>query len=251
MQLQMTAPLDIGLEQADPTLALGQEDMFDLGDAEKGLQRKGGISTLIGGDGDFLESDDGTGDGDEEIDVADVEDRERRMALLEAEMDGLYDAYQERMRERDAKFRVKESRQINIERDEWHGIQEKHSDDEDEDEDGGWDKMDEAKERAGEDTCDSDDSDDAEVIPDRKRRRAEPDASPSSKRLRLVKTLDDPKSITAGRAAQMWFSQGVFAGIDDLDTIEDDEVKEGLDMDGVEAWHDQVGHLSKFRHWLI
>ena len=40
MQLQMTAPIDIGLEQQDAALASGQDDFFDLQGAEKGMKKK-------------------------------------------------------------------------------------------------------------------------------------------------------------------------------------------------------------------
>ena len=48
MQLQMTAPLDIGLEHTDSALQTGHdEDMFDLGDTTKALAKKGGLSRLL------------------------------------------------------------------------------------------------------------------------------------------------------------------------------------------------------------
>ncbi len=136
MQLKMTAPLDIGLEQTDAALGHGQEDMFDLGDASNGLRRKGGLNRLI--DESDVESDDedeaagfdDESDGGDEI-LDEDEERERKVAGLEDELDGLYDSYQERLKERDAKYRVKEARRKNKEREEWHGIQPQGSDDED------------------------------------------------------------------------------------------------------------------------
>ena len=48
------------------------------------------------------------------------EEKERKIAELENELDGLYDSYQERLKERDAKYRVKEARRKDKEREEWH-----------------------------------------------------------------------------------------------------------------------------------
>ncbi|KII93549.1 hypothetical protein PLICRDRAFT_26721 [Plicaturopsis crispa FD-325 SS-3] len=257
MQLQMTAPLDIGLEQTDPTLGLGQEDVFDLGGAERGLRKKGGVAQLVDEDGDInLESDDDA-DGGEETDdeiLDSEEERERKTAALEAEMDGLYDQYQGRLRERDAKFKVKESRKNNAEREEWNGIQEKDSDEEEEEndsdgEEGGWDKVEQAKENAGADSSsdDSDSDEDAPPVTGQKRRRGDPVEAPAAgpKRARLLTKLEEPKTVAqASRAAQVWFSQDVFAGIDGLDDIEDDEDvsmdgPEDEDEEDEEAWHDE------------
>src|SRR5882762_2555385 len=48
MQLQMTAPMDIGMEQHDASLGFGQDDVFDLTGAEKGMRKKGGVTKLVG-----------------------------------------------------------------------------------------------------------------------------------------------------------------------------------------------------------
>ena len=58
MQLQMTAPLDIGLEQTDATLGLGQDDMFDLGRTD-GPKTNNNATFAMDDDGDaVLESSD-------------------------------------------------------------------------------------------------------------------------------------------------------------------------------------------------
>jgi len=46
MQLHMTAPLEIGLEQTDAGLRHGQEDVFDLEYAERASRRTGYPKTL-------------------------------------------------------------------------------------------------------------------------------------------------------------------------------------------------------------
>jgi AdoMet-dependent rRNA methyltransferase SPB1 len=50
MQLQMTAPMDIGMEQHDASLGYGQDDVFDLTGAERGMKKKGGVANFTGTD---------------------------------------------------------------------------------------------------------------------------------------------------------------------------------------------------------
>ncbi|KAF7967184.1 hypothetical protein HWV62_35612 [Athelia sp. TMB] len=246
MQLQMTAPMDIGMEQHDASLGFGQEDIFDLTGAERGMSRRGGVAVLTrneempeseGSDEEETEEED-----DEMLDSE--EERERKVAGLEAELDGMYDVYTTRMRERDAKYKVTEARKKSGQLEEWHGVQTKGSDDEDSDEEeGGWDKMEEAKKRADEDDSSSDDSDEDEDIPlptGQKRRKPEA-AAPPPKRTKLLTRLDEPKSVAqASQAAQVWFSQDVFAGMDDLEDTDEDE-DEDVSMDDAEedGWEDE------------
>ncbi|KAJ7783899.1 Spb1 C-terminal domain-containing protein [Mycena maculata] len=242
MQLQMTAPLDIGMEQHDASLG-GQEDFFDLGGAETGLRKRGGVSALVDADaiGGFDDSDEEDG-GDESESVLDSdEERERKVDGLEAEMDGLYEAYRDRMRERDAKFKVKESRQKNAEREEWQGIKEPIDVDSDsEEEEGGWDKMEVAKERSGDTSSDDSDSEEEEEEEEepttRKRQRLEPGPTKPSKRAKLVTDLKEPKSQSASsQAAKVWFSQDVFAGMDDSLAVGDDESDADMSVDDEDA----------------
>jgi AdoMet-dependent rRNA methyltransferase SPB1 len=252
MQLQMTAPMDIGMEQHDASLGFGQDDVFDLTGAEKGMRKKGGAANLVDGGYEMPESDesgveDGIEDEDEEMLDSD-EEREWKIAGLEAELDGMYDIYQERMKERDAKFKVKEARKKSGQLEEWNGIKEKDTDDEDSDsEEGGWEQMEAAKEKAGADSS-SDESDEEDIVEapglGQKRRRNEPPAL-SSKRVKLLTKLEKPQTAAqTSRAAQVWFSQDVFAGIDELRDVEDD-ADEDVPMDGQadneeDGWQDEV-----------
>jgi AdoMet-dependent rRNA methyltransferase SPB1 len=225
MQLQMTTPLDIGLEQQDATLALGQDDVFDITRAENAL-RNGQIND----DDDAMDESD---DEEMEEDASEInavldsdQERERKVMGLEAELDGLYDAYQDRLRERDAKYKVMEARRKNAEREEWHGIQEKQDDDDSSV--GGWD------EKAGSDLSDDSESDDepeVSVAGGKKRPHIEDHTSHSSKRPRLVTKLEEPK-LPVSKAAQVWFSQDVFTGIDNgEDGFEDDSDDENMSID--------------------
>ncbi|KAF8898634.1 Spb1 C-terminal domain-containing protein [Infundibulicybe gibba] len=224
MQLQMTAPLDIGMEQQDASLGLGQDDMFDLGGTEKAFWKQGGISRLVDDDGDTDisdESDEEEGDGvGSSMELDEEEEREKKMQGLEAELDGLYESYQDRLRKRDAKFKVRESREKNAEREEWHGIQEA-SGDEESDVEGGWDKMQEAKHDIGDASSDesSDESDeDGPPLAGRKRSNPSRPNANESKRMRLMTTLEEPKTkASISKNAQLWFSQNVFSGVEDLE----------------------------------
>ncbi|KAK7694886.1 hypothetical protein QCA50_002074 [Cerrena zonata] len=215
MQLQMTAPMDIGMDRTDAALQTGlDEDMFDLGDTTKALARKGGISRLLDADDDDSSDEDIAEDDDEEQDVLDSEEeRERKVAELEDELDGLYDAYQERMTDKDAKFKAKQARK-GQEAENWHGLRRNQdSDDEEEDdEEGGWDTVQKAKTRNDDSSSDESDSDNDDASPatTKKRRRVTfDDDTKSTKKARLQKSA----SSSAGpapelsRSAQVWFSQ--------------------------------------------
>lgn len=245
MQLRMVAPLDIGLEQTDASLGFGQEDVFDLGDAERGLRRKGGVSRLVRNAMDEDEDSDeeaAAGPEDEDDALDSEEERECKVKGLEDELDGMYDAYRSHLAERDAKFKVKEQRKKNKERDEeWGGVKERGSDDDESDDDsggeGGWDQVASAKARAGESSSDDDsqsEDEEAEAAP-RKKRRLEDGTGVTSRSVGLIKSLEAPKLADAStRAAQRWFSQDVFAGMPNLDEIEEEE-EEGSEEDSDEG----------------
>jgi AdoMet-dependent rRNA methyltransferase SPB1 len=116
-------------------------------------------------------------DEDEEMLDSD-EERERKVAGLEAELDGMYDMYQERMKERDAKFKVTEERRKHGQLEEWHGIQEKDSDEEDSDRGGRRMGQDGGSEGESWRDSSSDESDERMTTkhtgPEQKRRRNEP-----------------------------------------------------------------------------
>lgn len=250
MQLQMTAPLDIGMEQTDAALSLGQEDVFDLDNAAKALKRRGGAARLAEADDGESDEEEADAEADDDIVLDSDEDEERKVADLEAQLDGLYDAYRDHLRERDAKYKVKEARKNAKHREEWGGIEPKASDDESDqesDEEGGYDKFEQAKARAGEDSSsdddwsdeDEDEGEDEEAetarVPAKKRRKAgdAPDEAPSRKKARLAEP-PAPAPGPLSRAAQVWFSQDCFAGADvDVSDGEDEEAESGEDEDAV------------------
>ncbi|KAF9504926.1 hypothetical protein BS47DRAFT_1374347 [Hydnum rufescens UP504] len=265
MQLSMTTPMDIGQEFADSQLNGG--DIFDLGEAEKR-----GMRNAMEGEVDSDSDDDKPQapalDADDE--VLDSEDeRERKLRQLEGTLDGMYENYRERMSERDAKWKARQARLQDKKNDAWAGIRkpdDENSDDSDaggsdareivrraipdgDGSEGGWDVVQKAKARAGEDdsSSDADSSDedrgddepfDEEELPSVKRRKTA-DGSAA-----LVTPLEDPKNkVQPSKAAQVWFSQDVFKGVDDLDHIEDDEDGSSGSETGSEEQDEEKGSL--------
>jgi len=257
MQLQMTAPLDIGMEQQDAMLGVGQDDMFDLGKTEEDLGNKHGTAALLmDDDGDAIigSSEDGATETeyDEPLDSEDEE--ETKLLGLEAELDNLYEAYQDRLRERDAKFKVKEARRKNAELDEWNGIKAKDIDDDDSDDEevGGWDKIQEAKlndQNLSDDSSDESVDEEAQV-PKRKRTPSETSGLPNKKRPRLVSKLKPATaSATTSAAARVWFTQDIFSGLDGLNKHSDSDF-EDLDEDNEESEYSE-GVQVRFQYKII
>lgn len=237
MQLQMTAPLDIGLEQSDAALG-GQGDIFDLGLAEKTAGKKGSVAKLVG------ELDEGSDDSDEEadgsaMDEVDGKDEEARIAGLENELDGLYVAYKERLTERDSKAKAREARK-NKDRDEWAGFGEKDSDEgSDGESEGGWDVIQRAKNAV--DVGDSSDGDSDEGEDEQSeneskkrgtKRKLAKASSPPAKKKKLISNLAE--TIGTSTKTKLWFDQDIFKGAE-IEDIEDDE----------EEWEDSESEPDK------
>jgi AdoMet-dependent rRNA methyltransferase SPB1 len=222
----MTAPLDIGLEQHDASLSLGQEDLFDLGGAEQGLSRRGGLKKFTSNQESGLDGEhEGLGDdGDEDVEY----DPAAKLAAMELELDGMYDAYQGRLRERDAKFKVSESRKRNAEREEWVGIQGNTENNASDEEPGGWEEMERAKRDVDESSSDDSDDDD-DIRPNPQKRPRDAEVLPGAKRPRLVSNLDGMQP-PSSQNAKVWFSQDVFGQIDqDLSNLTDDDSDDDSD----------------------
>ncbi len=228
--------MDIGMEQNDDALR-GQDDIFELDDAEKALRGK-----RSGAGYDDDSEDDSEEEADEDNEVLDEdEERERKVAELEAELDGLYDAYQEHLRERDAKWKVKEARRKSKAHEEWNGIGKGGDDAESDKEEGGYEKIQRKKARLGEDSSDEETSDEeseeeeeeADEPAAGKKRRADGPAESGSKtkKARVASKVQEPKvAAPLSRSAELWFKQGLFADVDaeieDDDEEEEEEVSE-------------------------
>lgn len=224
MQLQMTAPLDIGMEFADDAL---KGDVFDLTQAD-------GKAVANESDSDSESEsalDEVHGDKDEDLGS---EDGEHKVSGLENDLDGMYERYRERLAERDLKFKAKEARRKDQSREEWGGIK---KDDEDEDgssesEEGGWDVAQAAKNRVEDDSSSDSDSDEGGEAPAAKKRRTEVGA-------KLITKLEGPKQQgAASKAAQVWFSQDLFKGVADED-IQSEGESEVSEEDASEGSNDE------------
>ncbi|KAI0257611.1 Spb1 C-terminal domain-containing protein [Lactifluus subvellereus] len=241
MQLQMTAPLDIGMEQTDAVLGYGQEDMFDLEHAERASSRKG-FPDSTDTDEDDKEPDENKEDSSLDDEVLDIdEEQNNRVQTLEDDLDGLYETYRERLAERDAKFRVREARRSDKRREEWSGIGgDEDRDDTDEGSEGaGWDEMERRKARSDDSESSSTDEEDGASSPLLSKRKRPGQQETSRKKARLLTSLEEPQTASQmSRKTDVWFSQGVFKGLDHVSEDEgasllsqDDEVSEDSDSE--------------------
>ncbi|KAJ9654350.1 AdoMet-dependent rRNA methyltransferase spb1 [Neophaeococcomyces mojaviensis] len=110
MQMHMTAPFDIGLEQNGPA---GEGAIFDLGTTE----RLGGPARVTKGRmEDASEESESESDEEEEEDSDDDGDR------LDRQLDSMYQSYQQQREEADAKQRAKRARREKEKDDGWEGL---------------------------------------------------------------------------------------------------------------------------------
>lgn len=111
MQLNMTAPMDIGMEQQGP---MGEDAMFQLkAIEEEALSR---ISK-----GKMVKVNDEQPKKDPADDIASEDESDEEEDRLERELDGMYDAFRERKSASDAKYRAKRARKEHDD-DEWEGV---------------------------------------------------------------------------------------------------------------------------------
>ncbi|WWC90035.1 AdoMet-dependent rRNA methyltransferase SPB1 [Kwoniella dendrophila CBS 6074] len=254
LQLNMTAPED--LDHNDLALK-GEEEIFDLEEGELEAKRQGKSTKKSLGDivkdadgMDLSESESESEGNDEDDEILDSdEERERKTAMLEGELDGLYETYKERMQERDTKWKVKNERNKDKNFDAWHGIKEnKDSDDEGgekgeddesdvESEEGGWDLVQGKKAIDVDSDSDSDsDEDETEQVekaikPKKVKKSADFDGLTSQAKPRkntaLVTSLQETeKRAQMSRQAQLWFDQSVFKGMPDLAALDGDDEDE-------------------------
>lgn len=210
MQLNMMAPMDIGMEQQGPQ---GRDALFGLKTVDKSNAAakiaKGKMALLSEAEAK-KDRDSGLGSsGDTDDDSDEEEDR------LERELDGLYDQYQERKSAADAKFRAKKARQEHRE-DEWEGVsgdEQPSSDDEELDEDS------------------SDESDD------------DADSGPSKKMLTDLDNTPDPAGGLSKRAKN-FFNNGMFDGILDPEAEEEEEEDEAMADAGADGEDDSDAELN-------
>lgn len=190
MQLHMTAPTEIGLEQAGPN---GDGSMFAL----KAIDKSGTVDKIAKGKMAILTEADNRKDHDSGFGSGETdEESDPEQDQLDRELDSMYEQYQERKSDMDAKYRAKKARKEH-EDGEWEGFSEDGNDSDDDD------KLEEDS---------SDDSSDDEM---------------PSKRL-LLTDLDGSEKKAGGlskRAAQ-FFDQDIFKDIGGVQEEESDEEME-------------------------
>jgi AdoMet-dependent rRNA methyltransferase SPB1 len=210
MQMNMTAPMDIGMEQEGPR---GPDSMFRLKsiDQTEALRRisKGKMAILTEAE-TKKDLDSGIGSSGETDDESDEEaDR------LERELDNMYDRYKERKAEADAKYRAKKARQEHDD-EEWEGVSASEKGDSDDEE-----MLEE----------DSDEDSDAEERGD----TGKP----------LLRDLDNTPQDTDGlsKRARGFFNQDIFRSIPGLLDVPEDE-EEGEEEEAAAGGEDGEPEIS-------
>ncbi|CZR57371.1 probable SPB1-required for ribosome synthesis, putative methylase [Phialocephala subalpina] len=212
MQLHMTAPTEIGLEQAGPN---GEGSMFGLKTLDKSGAvdkiAKGKMAILTEADRKAQDSGFASGESDEEDD--DEEDR------LDRELDSMYEQYQEHKSTADAKFRAKKARK--------------------EHEDGEWEGFSAEENVSDSDGLEEDSSDESEAGDAHSKRSLLTDLSSNDKKSR---------SGLSQRAAR-FFDQDLFKDIGGLPEESEPEEEEGeediaADLDQLEAMREEEAEDS-------
>ncbi|KAL4821292.1 AdoMet-dependent rRNA methyltransferase spb1 [Aspergillus spinulosporus] len=129
MQMHMTTPMDIGMEQLGPG---GEDATFSLKRAEKA-----GAAAAMASGKELAVIESESEESESEMEYDDSDDEGDR---LERELDSLYEQYQERKEDKDSKLRAKKARK-DYEAEEWEGFS-------DSDKEGSDDEEDEAESKA-------------------------------------------------------------------------------------------------------
>ncbi|RVD80732.1 uncharacterized protein DFL_008625 [Arthrobotrys flagrans] len=206
LQMHMTAPMELGLEQqAGPG---DDQTMFKLKtvDAAGGLREvvKGKMNMVV--DEDEAKARAAAAQKEEESEDEESDDAED---ALEDELDRMYEQYVEKKAERDDKFKAKRARKQGND-DEWEGIDENKKDDVTSDED-----------VVAEEDDDDDSSEDEDDEPEQ----------------RLVTSLDSEPATTSGlsKKAALFFDQDIFKEFGDIEEgASEGESEEEVDDDGEE-----------------
>jgi AdoMet-dependent rRNA methyltransferase SPB1 len=197
MQLHMTAPTEIGLEQEGPN---GEGSMFKL----KSVDKSGAIDRIAKGKMALLSAADSARDYDSGIGMSGETDDESdpEEDKLEGNLDDMYEQYQTRKSETDAKFRAKKARK--------------------EHEDGDWEGFSADGHGSGkdEDSLDEESSEDESS-----------EEKPITSRRSLLTDLvrDEKSSDGLSRKAAQFFDQDIFKNIEGL--VEEESVHDSDEED--------------------
>ncbi|KAJ2896697.1 AdoMet-dependent rRNA methyltransferase [Zalerion maritima] len=208
MQLNMAAPMDIGMEQSGPT---GRDAMFALKAVEKA-----GVNRISKGKMGMINSNEAAKEPtvaigtEDEISDEDGDD-------LERQLDGMYDDYRERKAAADAKYRAKKARTEH--HDEWEGVS--------------GDEKDEEKYSDSEELSEDSDS------------GSEGDEGPGQLLTDLDDTKESEDGLS--KKATSFFSRDIFQGIEGLDEeMEDtDEAEETPELENDDIEMEEVDEVDE------
>ncbi|KAH8801573.1 AdoMet-dependent rRNA methyltransferase-like protein spb1 [Xylogone sp. PMI_703] len=197
MQLHMTAPMEIGQEQAGPN---GDNSMFAL----KSIDKAGVANKIAKGKMAILTEKDARADHDSGLGSSAENDEETddEADRLDRDLDSMYEQYQERKSATDAKYRAKKARKEHDDG-EWEGFSNSEGEEQSDDD-----------EELEEDSSDEEDDDD--------------ETSPKKPLLTELHNTGKGKGGLSKRASQ-FFDQDIFKDIGALD--EQDEEEEDEDED--------------------
>ncbi|KAI7768780.1 hypothetical protein LZL87_000327 [Fusarium oxysporum] len=191
MQLNMSTPFDIGLEESGP---IGEGAMFSLKKVDKtdAMRRLNRGKMVVPTQAPQKEADSGLGSSGETDDESDAEEDR-----LERELESMYDQYKERKAEVDAKYRAKKARK-NFGDDEWDGLSGEEADEKDE------------SSELEEDDSSSDE-----------------DEAPTEG---LIRDLDSSKGANGlSKRATAFFNQDIFSGISGILPEQEDAAEDSAD----------------------
>lgn len=204
MQLNMTAPMDIGMEERGP---MGEDAMFQL----KAVDKAGALGRISKGKMVKLSEQDARKDRDSGLGTSpdSDEDSDEEEDRLERELDGMYDAYKERKAATDAKYRAKRSKKEHDD-DEWEGV-----------------SADEKEASDEESELDEDSDEDSD---------AEDDGTPGKKTLLTDLEKDTADSSGLSKRARAFFNQDLFKDMDGLlDEPEDESAERAVEVEEMDV----------------
>lgn len=206
MQLHMTAPTEIGLEQAGPN---GEGSMFGL----KAIDKSGAVDKIAKGKMAILTEADLRKDRESAVGGADSdEDSDPEEDRLDRDLDAMYEQYQERKSDLDAKFRAKKARK--------------------EHEDGDWEGF----------SADGHGSDDNDKLEQDSSDDDSEDEAASNRSLLTDLERHDKKVGGLSKRAAQFFDQDIFKGIGGLPEEQSDEEMEDGEEE-IAAGLDQLDSL--------
>jgi AdoMet-dependent rRNA methyltransferase SPB1 len=203
MQLHMTAPTEIGLEQSGPN---GEGSMFAL----KVIDKSGAVDKIAKGKMAILTESESRKESDNGVMLLEGEEEsDEEEDQLDRYLDSMYDQYQERKSETDAKFRANKARK--------------------EYEDGDWEGF----------SADNHDSDDDKLEDDSSDESSDDEAAAVTKSLLTDLERDEKSSSGLSKRAAQFFDQDIFKDIggvvgEESDADEDDVGKFATDLDKLE-----------------